>query len=98
MSVRAPAFVVTVSALAGCTPASTAPQNVEPAPTAPATAPTGTEAVVEPSFAVDEGLELIAHERRKRRSEAVLDGGVERAEFVAHDGVQSSAFRLAPSP
>jgi hypothetical protein len=33
--------------------------------------------------AVDEGFELVAHERRKWRREAVLDGGVERAEASA---------------
>jgi hypothetical protein len=47
--------------------------------------------------AVDEGFELVAHERGEWRREAVLDGGVERAEVFAHDGVQGRGLGLSPS-
>jgi hypothetical protein len=41
-------------------------------------------------------FELIAHERRQRRSEALLDGGVEREQVFAHHLVQGSALWPAP--
>lgn len=44
----------------------------------------------------DVAFELIAHERRQSRGEALLDGGIEREQVFAHHLVQGRALWPAP--